>query len=609
MTSHENEFAPGSSTSTEDDQTRAPEVGANDLETDDDSDDDADEPVSQRGVACVLQYETFEDANLDPRLTAAISGLGWKTPTPIQSLCLPHALGGRDVAGFAQTGTGKTAVFLLTTAQKLLSMPERPANAVNGVCNPFAVVLCPTRELAMQITQDAEQLLNGLEIKTLAVFGGIDYDKQASILKRGVDVIMATPGRLKDYYERKLVTLDSVQLFVCDEVDRMFDMGFISDVEFFMSRLPEEEPVQKLIFSATTNDDVKELAFKYLDNPEYIAANPEIITPETIEQHFVIADAPRKLKVLLGLIEDQKPERGIIFTNTKLTAEWLHFKLVNNGVEADLITGDLPQRKRINLINKIKEGQLKFLIATDVASRGLHIKGVTHVYNFDLPEESANYVHRIGRTARAGARGSAYSLVCEDYGENLRGIETLLGDSMKVTCEWYDTRYESIEDKAGNPFEGRVRNARGGWEQQSEGSMTEGNDREGRRGGHHHPRGPRPPESAGAGKGAQEGRRAQGGAGRREREGQRRQGEEGRHEHRHGHKSHDGKHHDKHHEQRGDAHQGDDRGGRRRRRRGRGRGQDQAMPVSAAKPIEAKSGILSVGGLLKKIFGALIGKK
>jgi ATP-dependent RNA helicase RhlB len=315
----------------------------------------------------------------------------------------------------------------------------------------------------MQIEQDAEGVFALTGMTTMAVFGGIDYDKQARQLKDGIDVIFATPGRLMDYVRKKLVQLDQIQVFVCDEADRMFDMGFIEDVEFFLERIPEV--TQKLLFSATTNDQVKELAFEYLETPEYISVNPEIITPENIEQHGIHCHATEKLRVMIGMLREHNPACSIIFTNTKLTAEWLYHKLVGNGIAVDLMTGDLPQKKRIQLIKTIKEGQLKALIATDVASRGLHISGVTHVYNFDLPDEPANYVHRIGRTARAGAHGYAYSLVCDDYGQNLSEIKDLLGNQASFTTEWPNEAYLTIEDKAGNPFEDRykAREARGGY--------------------------------------------------------------------------------------------------------------------------------------------------
>lgn len=393
-----------------------------------------------------LGVNSFADLPLHPDIAAAIGTMGWHVPTPVQKLCLPYTLRSRDVAGFAQTGTGKTAVFLITILNKLLSTEPREPRV------PRAIVIAPTRELAMQSEQDAEQLFAQSGLKSLAVFGGIDYDKQAREITDGVDVIFATPGRLKDFIQKKVVKLENIACFVCDEADRMFDMGFIEDVEFFLERIPTD--AQRLLFSATTNEQVKELAFEYLENPEYISVNPETITPERIEQNAIHCHATEKLRVLLGLLADHKPDCAIIFTNTKLTAEWLYYKLQHNGVDADLISGDLPQKKRINLIHKIKEGKIKALVATDVASRGLHISRITHVYNFDLPDDAANYVHRIGRTARAGAKGVAFSLVCDDYGHNLAAINALLGP-LALVSKWPDDRYLQIVDNAGNPFEDR----------------------------------------------------------------------------------------------------------------------------------------------------------
>lgn len=397
-----------------------------------------------------LAFETFDEAGLDAGVLDAIRALGWEHPTPVQRLCLPFTLKGTDVAGFAQTGTGKTGVFLTTFAQRFLTQPEKKSNLSQGAAAPFAIVLAPTRELAMQIHDDACSFLQPIGAKSLAVFGGIDYEKQAKDLKGGIDLVVATPGRLKDFFQKKIISMSHCELFVCDEVDRMFDMGFIEDVEYFLEKIPEK--AQKLLFSATTNDKVKELAFEYLEKPQYISVNPEIITPENIEQHAILCDLSCKLRVMLGLLREHNPSRAVIFANTKLTAQWLHYKLKGNGISADVITGDLPQRQRINLIRKIKEGQVRILIGTDVASRGLHISDITHVYNFDLPDEAANYVHRIGRTARAGAKGVSYSLVCEEYGENLEKIQTLLGDAAPKST-WFDPSYLEIKDTAGNPFE------------------------------------------------------------------------------------------------------------------------------------------------------------
>lgn len=421
------------------------------LSQEDPASDEIDEPAAKQKLDetdFVSSVKTFEELDLAGPLRAAIAAKGWTEPTPVQQMCLPFAVRGRNVAGFAQTGTGKTGVFLITACQKILSLPGPLRDKTDKVSFPLAVILAPTRELAMQIQDDAESLLGPAGISSIAVFGGTDWEKQARQLETGVDVIIGTPGRLKDFYQKQLINLERCQLFICDEADRMFDMGFISDVEFFMDKLSDS--AQKLMFSATTNEEVKELVFKYLDHPEYIAVNPESLTPDKIEQHAIICSAVMKLRTLIGLIQDTKPVRALIFTNTKASAEWLHFKLVNNGLAADVITGDLPQKKRIQLIDRIKKGDVYLLIATDVASRGLHIAGITHVFNFDLPDDPANYVHRIGRTARGGEKGSSYSLVCEDYGHNLLPIQELLGD-FTLKSVWHDLRYSQIEDKAGLP--------------------------------------------------------------------------------------------------------------------------------------------------------------
>lgn len=393
--------------------------------------------------------KTFEEAGVSSEVISAVQKIGWQQPTPVQGMCLPLTIKGRDVAGFAQTGTGKTGVFVITVAERLSHEPP-PARAKRDVAVPEVLVLTPTRELAMQIDDDAQKVISSLGISSVPVFGGVDLDKQAAAFKDGPRMIVATPGRLKDLYQRKLVDLSKVKIFICDEADRMFDMGFIDDVEFFLDKIPEE--AQKLLFSATTNDNVKELAFEYLNHPAYISVNPEVLTPEAIEQHAIICDTSNKLRVILGLLREHNPTCSIIFANTKMTAEWLHYKLSGNGIDVDLITGDLPQKKRIQLIQRIKEGKVKALIATDVASRGLHISKVSHVYNFDVPDDPANYVHRIGRTARAGAKGSSYTLVCEDYGENIRAIQDMLGAQVQLRGEWFNQDYLEINDLAGNPY-------------------------------------------------------------------------------------------------------------------------------------------------------------
>ena len=414
---------------------------------------ETDSEVHQQPIVDVTEtvpaVASFEEAGLSANVIAAVRKIGWQQPTPVQGMCLPLTTKGRDVAGFAQTGTGKTGVFVMTVAERLCGQ-HPPKRERKDVAVPEVLVLTPTRELTMQIDDDAQKVIATLGINSVPVFGGVDLEKQATAFKEGPRMIVATPGRLKDFYQRKLIDLSQVKIFICDEADRMFDMGFIDEVEFFLDKIPED--AQKLLFSATTNDNVKELAFEYLNQPAYISVNPEVLTPEAIDQHAVICDTSNKLRVILGLLHEHKPGCSIIFTNTKMTAEWLHYKLSGNGIDVDLITGDLPQKKRIQLIHRIKEGKVKALIATDVASRGLHISKVTHVYNFDVPDDPANYVHRIGRTARAGAKGSSYTLVCEDYGENIRAIQDMLGPQVQLKGEWFNPEYLEINDMAGNPY-------------------------------------------------------------------------------------------------------------------------------------------------------------
>jgi ATP-dependent RNA helicase RhlB len=406
-----------------------------------------DETSSEKQLPIKKTITSFSEAKLEPDLMKALDSMGWKAPTVIQSTCLPFTLNQRDVAGFAQTGTGKTGVFLITIAQMILKN-RRQRKKENK--HPSTLIICPTRELAIQIEEDAQKMFAVLSIKILAIFGGGSWEQQGQDISKGVDIIVATPGRLKDFESSGILRLDHVELFVCDEVDRMFEMGFIDDVEFCLKKIRED--AQKLLFSATTNDRVKELAFEYLNYPEYIFINSDEVAPEAIEQHAIICETSEKFKILLGLIQRHQPERCIIFTNTKIVASWLKVKIEKNNFETDVITGDLTQSKRIRLIEKIKSGKIKILIATDVASRGLHITGVTHIYNFDIPDDPANYIHRIGRTARAGESGKSYSLVCDEYGENYLDVQKLLGVFAPVP-KWYDAELATTEDKSGNPFD------------------------------------------------------------------------------------------------------------------------------------------------------------
>ena len=365
---------------------------------------------------------SFESLNLPEPVRAGIRAAGFTNCTPIQEKVLPLALAGRDVAGQAQTGTGKTAAFLLTVFTRLLAHPRpgRPAS-------PRALVIAPTRELVVQIAEDAKLLGQATPFAIHAVFGGIDYKKQREQLESGVDVLIGTPGRLIDYWKQHVYDLKSVEILVIDEADRMFDMGFIKDLRFLLRRLPPVEERQSMLFSATLGFDVMELAYLFMNEAVRVSVSPEQVTAEKVEHLVYHVGLDEKARVLVGLLKRDPGARVLVFVNMKRSAERLEKLLAANGLSAAAVTGDVDQRRRLRLLADFKDGTLPILIATDVASRGLHIDGVTHVINYDLPFDAEDYVHRVGRTARAGASGKAISLACEDYVEGLEAIENYIG--------------------------------------------------------------------------------------------------------------------------------------------------------------------------------------
>ncbi len=350
-----------------------------------------------------------------------IRAVGFEKCTPIQARILPLSITGKDVAGQAQTGTGKTAAFLVTTFTRLLAHP--PADSQEPA--PRALVIAPTRELVMQILRDAQALGQFTGLSMQAVFGGIDYRKQRDLLAQGCDILIGTPGRLIDYFKQHVYSLRHVQVLVIDEADRMFDMGFIADLRFMLRRLPPYNRRQSMLFSATLSYSVMELAYEHMNDPVKVAVNPEQVTAINVEHELFHVGKNEKLPLMLGLLAREKPQRAMVFVNTKRTGEWLANRLDENGYRARAITGDLDQRVRLRVVKEFGSGELPILVATDVASRGLHIDDVTHVFNYDLPQDPENYVHRVGRTARAGASGKAISLACEDYVEALESIEQL----------------------------------------------------------------------------------------------------------------------------------------------------------------------------------------
>jgi ATP-dependent RNA helicase RhlB len=366
----------------------------------------------------------FEQLDLPRPVMQGIEETGFSRCTPIQSATLPVALRGGDVAGQAQTGTGKTAAFLIVTFTRLLTQAAPPNRRPN---QPRAVILAPTRELAIQIHKDAETLGPHTGLVFGLVYGGVDYDKQRRQLSEGVDVLIGTPGRIIDYFKQHVFDMKAVQVMVLDEADRMFDLGFIKDIRFLLRRMPPVERRQSMLFSATLSYRVLELAYEHMNNPELVRIEPEQVTAERVRQHIYYPANEEKIPLLLGLLERDKPERSMVFTNTKRAAEEVAAYLEANGHKAALLSGDVPQRKRQRLLKEFAGGQATILVATDVAARGLHIPDVSHVFNYDLPQSAEDYVHRIGRTARAGASGDAVSFACEDTAFYLPEIEEYIG--------------------------------------------------------------------------------------------------------------------------------------------------------------------------------------
>ena len=367
---------------------------------------------------------TFSSFELHPALLAGLEAAGFTRCTPIQAMTLPVTLPGRDVAGQAQTGTGKTLAFLVTVINRLLS---RPALAERKPEDPRALILAPTRELAIQIHKDAVKFGADLGLKFALVYGGVDYDKQRALLQTGADVIIATPGRLIDYVKQhKVVSLHACEVCVLDEADRMFDLGFIKDIRFLLRRMPVRTERQTLLFSATLSHRVLELAYEHMNEPEKIVVESEYITNSKVRQLMYYPADDEKIPLLLGLLSRSEGARTMVFVNTKAFVERVARALDRAGYRVGVLSGDVPQKKRESLLKKFQSGQLELLVATDVAARGLHIDGVSHVYNYDLPFDAEDYVHRIGRTARLGAEGDAISFACERYAMSLPDIEAYI---------------------------------------------------------------------------------------------------------------------------------------------------------------------------------------
>ena len=376
-----------------------------------------------------LTDRRFADLSLAEPLLRGVRDLGFEFCTPIQAAALPLALAGRDVAGQAQTGTGKTAAFLLAAFSHLLTHPSDPSRRPD---QPRVVILAPTRELAIQIHKDAELLGAHTGLRLVLVYGGTGYDSQRRALEQGVDVLIGTPGRMIDYFKQHIFGLGAVQVMVLDEADRMFDLGFIKDIRYLLRRMPPPDQRLGLLFSATLSYRVTELAYEHMNNPQLIKIEPDRITADKVTERIYHTANEEKIPLLVGLLRKMDPTRSLVFTNTKGAAERVRAWLSANGFSAEVLSGDVPQTKRQQLLSEFQEGKLPILVATDVAARGLHIPDVSHVFNFDLPQDSEDYVHRIGRTARAGASGDAISFACEEYAFSLMEIEQYIGHKISV---------------------------------------------------------------------------------------------------------------------------------------------------------------------------------
>ncbi|MDQ1330291.1 MAG: ATP-dependent helicase RhlB [Thermodesulfobacteriota bacterium] len=388
----------------------------------------------------------FDEFQMPPEVQMGIKDAGFTFCTPIQARVLPLSLKGQDVAGQAQTGTGKTAAFLATVASRILSFSDR----MPGL--PAALIVAPTRELAQQIQEEAEVLCRHTGLKIVQVVGGIDYQKQADILRGGVDIVVCTPGRIIDYFKQGIFKTAGIKIVVIDEADRLLDLGFSKDMRYILQKLPHYMKRQSMLFSATLSYRVLELTYEYMNLPEFISVTPEEVAVDGIKQTLFHVGKESKMSLLLGLLKREEWSRILIFVNTRAGVDWVTAKLKGNGYPAEGITGDLPQRKRFSLMEKYKSGNIKILVATDVASRGIHVEDISHVINYDLPQDGENYVHRIGRTARAGKEGIALSLACDEFVLYLESIEEKLG--YKIPVVWPEDDWFA-EDKSRPVFSAR----------------------------------------------------------------------------------------------------------------------------------------------------------
>lgn len=372
----------------------------------------------------------FAQLGLQPQVLAGLEAKGFHNCTPIQALSLPHLLAGKDIAGQAQTGTGKTIAFLAATFDRLLTTPALENRQLN---QPRAIIMAPTRELAIQIFNDADTISASTGLKLGLAYGGDGYEKQIEVLEAGVDILIGTTGRIIDFLKKQIIDVGAIQVVVLDEADRMFDLGFIKDIRFLFRRMPAANLRQNMLFSATLSLRVQELAYEHMNSPEHVQIEPERKTGIRIKEELFYPAQEDKLPLLLTLMEEEWPDKAIVFANTKHSCEKVHAWLQADGHRVGMLTGDVPQKKRLKILEDFTGGVLDILVATDVAARGLHIPDVTHVFNYDLPDDAEDYVHRIGRTGRAGASGCSISFACEEYVFNLPAVEAYIEHEIPVS--------------------------------------------------------------------------------------------------------------------------------------------------------------------------------
>ncbi len=417
-----------------------------------------------------LSDTKFKDLDIHADVQKGIEESGFEFCTPIQAMALPVALHGKDVSGQAQTGTGKTAAFLIATLHKLLNNERKESSKKNPI---RALVIAPTRELAIQIHEDGKPLIKHTKVKMGLAYGGTDYDKQRTVIEKGVDILVGTPGRIIDYYKQGVFALDALEVIVLDEADRMFDLGFIADIRYLFRAMPEPSERLNLLFSATLSHRVAELAYEHMSEPEVVKIEAEV-TADRVEEIAYMPSNEEKIPLLMGILKKADEQRCVVFINTKHMAEKIEAWLNVNEFKCALLSGDVPQKKREKLLKKFKDGDVNVLIATDVAARGLHIPDVNFVVNFDLPTDAEDYVHRIGRTGRAGASGVAMSLICETYAMNIMDIEEYIEHRIPVERDIADLLFK-------DPVKPDLTQLRSN--KKRDGASAKGRDRKGGKGG------------------------------------------------------------------------------------------------------------------------------